>query len=106
MKRTVLSVVAGFLAGLFCHYVFPTPLVLAQSSVMPHGPTNQRFVLVDEGRNSVGTLSFDGSGNPVIFLTGQAAKALGGRVFRDLCEVRAWSVITIPPAAPNLPFWR
>lgn len=105
MKRIVLLVLAGFLAGLFCHYALPTHRVFAQSSVLPHGPTNQQFVLIDESRNSVGTVSFDGSGNAVIVLTGQTARALGGHVFRVLCEIRPWGVITIPPSAPYLPFW-
>jgi hypothetical protein len=95
MKRVAVSVVAGFLAGLFLQYVLLTPRVLAQSPVAPKGLinprsplANQRFVLVDEDRNSVGTLAFDGAGTPVISLLGQFANRLKGHVTRVLCEIR------------------
>jgi hypothetical protein len=96
MKRIVLSIVAGFLAGLLCRYTFLTPGVLAQSVVDPKLPTNQRFVLKDEAHNSVGDLSFDASGIPVIELTGQPGKSLRGHVFRILCEVRPFPRF-VPP---------
>jgi hypothetical protein len=105
MKRIVLYVAAGFLAGLFCQYALLTPHVFAQSPgqspVVSQGITNQRFplanqrfVLADEGHNSVGVLSFDSAGTPVISLTGQFANRLGGRVTRVLCEIRPWYAAT------------
>ena len=95
MKRVAVSVVAGFLAGLFLQYVWLTPHVLAQSPIAPQAPlANQRFVLVDEGHNSVGTLSFDGAGTPVISLMGQFANRLRGRITRVLCEIRPWTAAT------------
>jgi hypothetical protein len=96
MRRIVLSVVVGFLAGLLCRYTFLTPRVLAQSVVDPRVPTNQRFVLEDEARNSVGDLSFDASGIPVIELTGQLGKSLRGHVFRILCEIRPFPLSSAP----------
>jgi hypothetical protein len=101
MKRIVLWVVVGFLVGYFCQYALQTPRVLAQSSVMPRGPKNQQFVLIDEAHNSVGALSFDGSGMPVIFLKGWNARAIGGNVVRILCEIRPWTLVAIPPSAGN-----
>jgi hypothetical protein len=92
----VLSVVVGFLAGLLCQYTFLTPRVLAQSVVDPRVPTNQRFVLEDEAHSSVGHLSFDASGIPVIELTGQLGKSLRGHVFRILCEIRPFLLSPAP----------
>lgn len=103
MKRIALSVFAGFLAGLIFQYAVLTPHVLAQaqSPVAPRGLTdqrfplaNQRFVLVDEDHNPVGTLSFDGAGTPVISLIGQFANRLKGHVTRVLCEIRPWNAAT------------
>ena len=97
MKRVAVSVVAGFLAGLFLQYVLLAPRVLAQSQspvapkgiINPRSPlANQRFVLVDEDRNSVGTLAFDGAGTPVLTLMGQFATRLKGHVTRVICEIR------------------
>jgi hypothetical protein len=96
MKRIVLSIVAGFLAGLLCRYTLLPPQVLAQSVFQPRIPTNQRFALIDETHNSVGDLSFDASGIPVIVLTGQPGKSLGGRVFRILCEIRPLPLSVAP----------
>jgi hypothetical protein len=92
----VLSVVVGFLAGLLCRYTFLTSRVLAQSVVDPRVPTNQRFVLEDEAHSSVGHLSFDASGIPVIELTGQLGKSLRGHVFRTLCEIRPFPLSSAP----------
>jgi len=96
MRRILLSIVAGFLAGLLCRYTFLAPRVLAQSVVDPKVPTNQRFVLEDEAHNSVGDLSFDASGIPVIELTGQLGKSLRGHVFRILCEIRPFPLSAAP----------
>jgi len=96
MKRIVLSIVAGFLAGLLYRYTFLTPRVFAQSVVDPKVPTNRRFVLEDEARNSVGDLSFDASGIPVIELNGQPGKSLRGHVFRILCEIRPFPLSAAP----------
>jgi len=96
MRRILLSVVAGFLAGLLCRYTFLTPRVLAQSVVGPKVPTNQRFVLEDEAHNSVGDLSFDASGIPVIELTGHFGKSLRGHVLRILCEIRPFPLSPAP----------
>jgi hypothetical protein len=97
MKRIVLSIVAGFLVGFLFRYTFLTPRVLAQSVVDPRVPTNQRFILEDEAHNSVGNLSFDASGIPVIELTGQPGRSLRGHIFRILCEIRPVPL----SAAPN-----
>lgn len=105
MKRIALSVIGGFLAGLFCQYALLTPHVLAQSPtqlprqspVVPNQQSplaNQRFALVDEGHNTVGALSFDDSGMPEIRLTGQLANRLGRRVIRVLCDIRPWYAAT------------
>ena len=94
MRRIVLSIVVGFLAGLLCRYTFLTPRVLAQSVVDAKVPTNQRFILEDEAHNSVGDLSFDASGIPVIELAGRAGKSLRGHVFRILCEIRPFPLST------------
>ena len=96
MKRIVLSVLAGFLAGLLCRYTLLTPHVLAQSVLQPRVPTNQRFALIDDAHNSVGDLSFDTSGIPVIVLTGQLGHSLRGRVFRILCEIRPFPLSVDP----------
>jgi hypothetical protein len=96
MRRILLSVVAGFLAGLLCRYTFLTPRVLAQSVVDPRVPANQRFVLEDQAHNSVGDLSFDASGIPVIELTGQQGKSLRGHIFRVLCEIRPFPLSAAP----------
>ena len=96
MRKILLSIVAGFLAGLLCRYTFLPPRVLAQSIVGPKVPTNQRFVLEDETHNSVGDLSFDASVIPVIELTGQLGKSLRGHVFRILCEIRPFPLSAAP----------
>lgn len=101
MKRIVLSIVAGFLVGLLWRYTFLTPHVLAQSVVDPRVPTNQRFLLEDEAHTSVGHLSFDASGIPVIELTGQPGKSLRGHVFRILCEIRPFPLSVSGTASPD-----
>jgi hypothetical protein len=96
MKKIVLSIVAGFLAGLLCRYTLLTPRVLAQSVLQPRVPTNQRFALIDETHNPVGDVSFDTSGIPVIVLTGQLGQSLRGHVFRVLCEIRPFPLSVAP----------
>jgi hypothetical protein len=101
MKRIALYVASGFLAGLLFQYAVLTPHVLAQSPIAPQGPlANQRFLLVDEGHNPAGTLSFDSAGTPVISVMGQYANRLRGRVTRVLCEIRPWTAAT-PLGAGN-----
>lgn len=96
MKRIVLSIIAGFLAGLLCRDTLLTPRVLAQSVLQPRMPANQRFALIDDAHNSVGDLSFDTSGIPVIVLTGQPGQSLRGHVFRILCEIRPFPLSVAP----------
>ena len=64
MKRLVLAIAGGFLAGFFCYHAIFEARVLAQSSDVPRELVNQKFVLVDESRKAVGGLSFDRSGKP------------------------------------------
>ena len=82
--------------GPFVPIYLPHASVLAQSVVDPKVPTNQRFVLEDEAHNSVGDLSFDASGIPVIELTGHFGKSLRGHVFRILCEIRPFPRSAVP----------
>jgi hypothetical protein len=94
MKRIVLSVVTAFAAGLFFQHFLLTPHVLAQAPTQTHivargyPLANQKFVLVNEEQNSVGTLSFDGSGTPEIRLTGTYEAALQGHTRQVLLEIR------------------
>jgi hypothetical protein len=100
MKRLVLAIAGGFLAGFFCYHAIFEDRVLAQSSDVPRELVNQKFVLVDESRKAVGGLSFDRSGDPVISLTGELGKDLRGRIVRVACEIRPW-LTTTPPEHRN-----
>ena len=93
MKRIAFAVAGGFLAGMLCTYALFSPRVLAQNHVRPMPPfANERFVLVDENQVTVGGLSFDSAGMPLIRFRGESGKALGGKTIRVMCEIRPWTM--------------